>query len=68
MKYREHPGYRELLERARTFDPRAHVVCAPTRDGGHSVKLTTSKLEVLVRTEDLDRAIDAAWAAMGEVL
>jgi len=68
MKYREHPGYRELLERARTFDPRAHVVCAPTRDGGISVKLTTSRLEVLVRTEDLDRAIDAVWAAMGEVL
>lgn len=68
MKYREHPGYRELLERARTFDPRAHVVCAPTRDKKWSVKLTTTRLSVLVRTDDLDRAIDAVWAAMGEVL
>jgi hypothetical protein len=68
MKYREHPGYRELLARARNFDPQAHVVCSETRDRRWSVKLTTTRLSVLVRFETLDGAIEAVWAAMGAVL
>ena len=68
MRYREHPGYRELLARAKNFDSRAHVVCSETRDGRCSVKLTTTRLSVLVRFETLDGAIAAVWSAMGDVL
>jgi hypothetical protein len=68
MKYREHPDYKELLARARNFDPKAHVVCAPTRDGRVSAKLTTCTAEVLVRAATIDRAIAGVWAAMDEVL
>lgn len=64
MRYREHPGYRDLLATARDRDPGAHVVCAPTRDGGYSVTLTTTALSVRVRATDLDAAIDAVAAAL----
>lgn len=67
-RYREHPEYRELLARARDYDPRAHVVCSPTRDGRWSVTLTTARLVVSVRVDDLDRAIGAVWAAMEDAL
>lgn len=64
MKYREHPGYRDLLATARDRDPKAHVVCAATRDGGYSVALTTAALSVRVRAGTLDWAIDAVMAAL----
>ncbi len=66
LTYREHLGYRELLARARERDPKAHVVCSPTRMGGFSVTLTMRALQlrVSVRAKDLDVACDAALAAM----
>lgn len=68
MIYRTHPGYRELLARAREHDPRAHVVCSETRDGRASVKLTCDRAEIHVRASRLDGAIDAVLAAMEAVL
>lgn len=67
MKYREHPAYQELLAQARDIDPKAHVVCAPTRDGRVSATLTMKKATISVRANDLDRALGAVAAAMNEV-
>lgn len=68
MRYRDRPGYRELLVRAREHDPRAHVVCSETRDGRWAVKLTCDRCEVHVRAQRFDGAIDAVLAAMEAVL